>query len=518
MTIKELENKTFFVPSFQRGYRWTEHEVSALFDDIEEFSTNEGKQRYCLQPLMVKIGGDGSYEVVDGQQRLTTIFIFLKIATCEIPGIKIPFDLSYKTREKTHQLLTNLAAEDEIDETSIDNFHITKARETINQWLKLRPDRIIAIMNIYTKLMESVYFIWYELPKDSDTIVMFTKVNMGKIPLTSAELIKALFLNRDNFRANSKTESDIEKRQIEIALEWDRIEHGLHEDIFWYFLNEEEKSGTRIDLLFELLADEYNEKLVKRISKDQRNYSFLVFLNNMKQRKGEEEAFVKELWEKVQKLFAEFRDWYDDLDKYHMIGYLIESGTKIPEIFTFTRNKRKSMVEGDLRKEISKKINLKLDKNSLSNHILTSNTKSKIRTLLLLFNIASLVNKGEKQYRFPFYIYKSKAKDGLQWDIEHIHATADTTDEPDDTLGNLTLLESVTNRSPKYAAETFNIKRNYILEKESSGLFVPLCTKNIFLKAYTDTPENMDKWEDDDKEGYLEAMEKTFKTFFTGGQ
>ena len=53
-----------------------------------------------------------------------------------------------------------------------------------------------------------------------------------------------------------------------------------------------------------------------------------------------------------------------------------------------------------------------------------------------------MINKSEKQYRFPFDIYKKE-----KWDIEHIHATADETAEADDSLANLTLLDANTNRS-----------------------------------------------------------------------
>ena len=89
-TVGELKDYSFFVPSYQRGYRWTKNEVEALLNDIYEFST-EGNQKYCLQPLIVKRKEDGSYEVVDGQQRLTTIYIFMKIASQEIRSATPPF-------------------------------------------------------------------------------------------------------------------------------------------------------------------------------------------------------------------------------------------------------------------------------------------------------------------------------------------------------------------------------------------------------------------------------------------
>lgn len=69
----------FYVPSYQRGYRWGETEVVRLLDDI--YST-EGKRNYCLQPVVVRKGGD-RYELIDGQQRLTTIYLIYRYMSDE---------------------------------------------------------------------------------------------------------------------------------------------------------------------------------------------------------------------------------------------------------------------------------------------------------------------------------------------------------------------------------------------------------------------------------------------------
>ena len=82
-TIGALKNYKFYVPAYQRGYRWTEDEATALLNDVMEFeSINDSK--YCIQPLIVKACEDGTYEVVDGQQRLTTIYIIMKITRMPI--------------------------------------------------------------------------------------------------------------------------------------------------------------------------------------------------------------------------------------------------------------------------------------------------------------------------------------------------------------------------------------------------------------------------------------------------
>ena len=71
--VKDIKG-TFVVPSYQRGYRWGRDEVTRLLDDIYE---NLGKN-YCLQPVVVARRGDGSYELIDGQQRLTTLMLLLR--------------------------------------------------------------------------------------------------------------------------------------------------------------------------------------------------------------------------------------------------------------------------------------------------------------------------------------------------------------------------------------------------------------------------------------------------------
>lgn len=504
-TVSELKGLDFFVPSYQRGYRWTELEVKALIEDINEFST-DGEKRYCLQPLIVKRRKDGTYEVVDGQQRLTTVYIFMKIAEQEIRSATPPYRLEYKTRTDSADFLQSLS--DELDmsarEENIDYYHMANAYDAINQWLSEQEDLSVAIQDLNTKFRRNVFFIWYEIPEETDPIEIFTNVNLGKIPLTNAELIKALLLNNDNFVEESN------KRQIEISTSWDRIEQGLRDDSFWYFLNEKEQSGTRIDLLFQILAEEKNKTLATPISLNEKYFSFLVF-SQLYNSEINKEKFVKIIWEELERIYSEFQEWYSDLNKYHIIGYLIHSGVSINDIVRLVRGKKKSIVRENLL-EKAKSITGEIELENLS-YELPSN-RNKIRRILFLFNIATLVCKSEKQYRFPFDIYKGETKERLTWDIEHIHATNDESEEPDDSIGNLALLDSSTNRN--YKDESFHIKRSIIIKREENGLFVPLCTKNVFLKLYSKNPGNLYKWENTDKEDYVNAIETITSNFLNG--
>lgn len=66
-SIEILENCSFDIPSYQRGYRWTKKEVKALLEDITDFYSMDKSDFYCLQPIFVKKNNDKQYSVIDGQ-------------------------------------------------------------------------------------------------------------------------------------------------------------------------------------------------------------------------------------------------------------------------------------------------------------------------------------------------------------------------------------------------------------------------------------------------------------------
>ena len=53
-SVRNLLGMNFFIPSYQRGYRWTEQQVKDLLNDIKEFIDNGTNNIYCIQPLVVK--------------------------------------------------------------------------------------------------------------------------------------------------------------------------------------------------------------------------------------------------------------------------------------------------------------------------------------------------------------------------------------------------------------------------------------------------------------------------------
>ncbi|MDE5699716.1 MAG: DUF262 domain-containing protein, partial [Lachnospiraceae bacterium] len=127
---------TFFVPSYQRGYRWGRDEVFRLLEDIY----SNGTKNYCLQPVVVRKNGE-IYELIDGQQRLTTIYLIYRYMYNASGGFldEPKFKLRYETREKSEDFLMEVDMTQK--EENVDFWFICNAYETISEWFKSKEKK-----------------------------------------------------------------------------------------------------------------------------------------------------------------------------------------------------------------------------------------------------------------------------------------------------------------------------------------------------------------------------------------
>ena len=114
VTVFDLMNNSFYIPDYQRGYRWTCLEVEKLLGDLEDFYNvnTDGSTFYCMQPLVVFFNKEqDAWEVIDGQQRLTTMYLILNqqkgLLEQIYPDMKL-FNLSYQSRPDSRQYLENI--------------------------------------------------------------------------------------------------------------------------------------------------------------------------------------------------------------------------------------------------------------------------------------------------------------------------------------------------------------------------------------------------------------------------
>lgn len=549
----------FLVMSYQRGFRW-DVQVRTLLDDLKE----NGDKDYCLQPIVVKRIDDETYELIDGQQRLTTLYIVLRyIQKNYKPKIKINFSISYENRKKSKDFLNNINAEEA--KGNIDFFFIYNAYKTIDDWFTSKgDDDTYWADRIYLYLHDHVKVIWYEVDSSADSIAIFTRLNIGRIPLTNAELIKALFLRRNNVEDEDKRVD--KRRQIEIAVEWDNMERQLQEPRFWYFLTNDspEAYPTKIDLLFKFMAKETMDKHEK--------YATFFYFDKLKNDKSKYPSTTY-LWYEVRKTFLLLKEWYEDHTLYHKIGYLIASDTvTMQSLIRMASEETHTKTEFNqlLDKKIAKSIQIADDKDYMDLSYENVSDKPVIYRILLLFNVLSVCNNGSYQW-YPFHEHKS-----ANWTLEHIHAqqseglnTKDAMHEwleqhlvsmnavyPEDeqqelkqqmkeaiSNDNLTMTEFnpifnnvislftkddtssymhfLTNmallngdQNTVLSNSVFDVKRNKIIEMDKQGQFIPFCTRMVFLKYYSPSEGNqIHYWSKSDRDAYRHNMNEVLKPY-----
>ncbi len=458
-------------------------------------------------------------------------------------------------------------------DANIDYHHICNAYDAIDKWFAGRDGnhklKLLQCLLNDDELGRNVKVIWYELPGTEDPVAAFTRLNVGKIPLTNAELIRALFLRSGNFDPGTMT-----LQQLKIAQEWDGIEKVLQSDEVWYFLHRGiDSPASRIEYVFQLIA---REEAGQTAPVDD-PYGTFHFYNERLNSGG---ASAGQDWRKVKRYFMTLEEWFNDRILYHLIGFLIHDGDDLLAIRKAGKGVAKSAFQRTLKQRIFKRLigsNLPASGNREELNAAIEITvddleygqdSKKIRAFLLLFNIAKLLQNHKSNLRFPFESFKKES-----WDIEHVRSVesgkparpdtqrqwlekardylsetgesktllerakslldsdkldgdqfedlycellrhfqeADDTDT-DNGIGNLALLDAATNCSYKNAM--FPVKRRRVLGLDRAGTFVPLCTKNVFLKCYSQKINNMMFWSKEDRQNYREAIVETLVKFF----
>ena len=627
-----LRGGYFYIPSYQRGYRWTPTQVTQLLRDLFSYANephgintaNIDGDYYCLQPVVARpvtnetvlkrvysgevTSSDDNlvWEIIDGQQRLTTIYILYRYLMIkegisdekleEDYGGKKLYNLVYATRKDSAVFLKQLGfTEGSTAASNIDYFHMQQAYDTIDQWIRGKGDYVknggLALCRRYGldetvknvretlfKLLNagmgkknstgSVQVLWYDLSKDTDAIIEFRKINTGKIYLTDAELIKALFL---------KKQSDVlEHIQMQRALEWESIENTLHNDSFWYFLNKlGNEMPNRIDFIFQLaykaerlkgvLEEEINDKLKECESElKSKNRIFNFYYDKFDGLSGEAlSKRIEEEWDVITKVFHVLEDWYEDVVCYNLIGMLCQYHENLlPKSYihfqSMDENQSRDAFKSWLKDEIKAQIK---DIEVKDGEIDISYGDPRVFNLLLLLNVNHLNCQAENSkddqnkigviYKFPFAVLTTQ-----DWDIEHIDSftknglkrvedqkqwlktaladlegvmtddekkriqsyqdddklmsavnelrkiakEADAPEEVKNSIGNLTLLDSSTNRS--YGNSLFITKRNLIIRRMKNGVFVPVSTSYVFMKLFDEEGTHRTLWTEEDMQSY----------------
>ena len=555
-TINDLLTERFVVAEYQRGYKWTADEVCQLLDDVQNFDPARDGAFYCLQPLVIsRSAPSDEWELIDGQQRVTTIYLilsFLGHATYGIRYLTRPGSEFFLEQMRQPSFASGLDSEtyfeEHGDQDNIDNFHFFAAHEAIAHWF----DRLTGQQGdpravFLNKILHQVQVIWYEAD-DPDHKRIFLNLNSGKIALTSAERIKALFLATRLYRG---TIEEIWTKRLELSQEWDRIEYALRDEPFWLFLQDDvgwKDDGTRIDFLFGLLPG-----LPSGEPGSSTAYDHYAQLDR------ESPLDVAAEWKKLKACFLTLREWFADRELYHNVGFLIARQGSVRGLYAEAGR----MSRSDFKTHVSGRIKTRLKGCQLKSLAYSEDDRAinnSITDVLLLFNLRALKNESA---RFAFDRYKREA-----WSLEHVHARkskaqapaeewaqrvgwirpqlaasadaqrlgrdlarslepgqAQETQEADraelarridellpeqsekqvDRFGNLALISGDLNSA--LGNRPFSEKREIVIQWDKAGKFIPLATRNVFLKYYGGDIEWMNNWTLTDRASYLTEVQ-----------
>lgn len=442
-SIDKLMGRTFFVPSYQRGYRWGRQEVEALLNDLWEFylqTDGEKNVFYCLQPIVLYKDEQARENLLDGQQRLTTIYLLLSYLDSRRreEGYDKPlFTLEYATREDSADFLAKklFAPEESEVVSNVDYHYMRAAYGYIKDWFTQAPKHPGAAGKLIPLLLDedgkgpNVRVIEYYVEDDSDPIDVFLRLNQGKIPLTDAELTKALFLQSDKYDAQLLPY--VSPKLDLIASEWYAYEQQLSVPKFWHFISPYDAQSTppSIRLLLELAARDrdlqsatsYKDTTVLWDSKKYTHPCYTLFSDYLQGYSGEEHLKkIGEIWERIYTIFGLISEWYEDQELYHYVGYLMctESSsskrlTLLCELLEQAETCTAPEFKTSLRRAIGEKVRgIRLNKLSYEER----KHSEGIHRVLLLHNVHQHIFTSE-QIRFPFDLYMKE-----KWSLEHIYA------------------------------------------------------------------------------------------------
>ncbi len=486
--IGDLRGMCFNIPDYQRGYRWETKQVCELLDDLLEFDNKKDKKEgefYCLQPLVVVennqnlITEEKVFDVIDGQQRLTTMFLIINYIFDGDAFYRLRYDRAcdktqancFENGEIKYKELDNLKT-DGIAKNP-DFFYLSKAIEDIKNWFEIQQkkypriknkiENVIMDMNynvsdypFYDSLSEKdinekqsdVRFIWYDATDKTidyqESISVFKRLNYGKTSLTAAELIKALLFQCDVYNSNQKPE----RRQVafRMSTEWDRMEKALQNPFLWSMLAPEKKDKiSNIDFILSYITSQIvaNNELDIIVTPDDDDYDYIVFDKYIKNKLKSNCSYadiVSELWQKIQDVFDVVLSWYNERELYHLIGLRLT--------LLNPKNKKRNQKERDGYNETLSDLFMQFDKLSLKEfkaeqreiigNLISLEKYNRnnqegqdpltlsdlsygqhdidLINILLVYNVTLCMKNSQDNQYFPFWFYQKTIPS-----LEHIH-------------------------------------------------------------------------------------------------
>lgn len=429
-SVKSIFKMNYNIPEYQRGYKWRIEQVLKLLKDIDGFNEENNKDKfYCLQNITIVKKND-YYDVIDGQQRLTTLFIILSYLQkyYKDEEIQLKNRLKYSIRKESEDFLYKYIFESDINyikekdskyfyNENFDNkfdsqdvFHFALAKYTIIEFLKGKTDE--EKIKFYKKLLENVIIIVNEVKSGNEENI-FRNLNSNKVPLAEQDFIRAIFITR--CKEDNKTEK-ISKR-LKTGYDIDNMNIWWSKSSVYKYFNRFSKNYKGISLLYNLFFQCFKFKI------DNKKYESLFdYLDNKNEK-------VNDTLKDILRFHNTMVDWYKDYEIYHLLGFI--SITKQNNIVNIWNKWEENISRDAFIKELKNIIEKELvnsfnynNKNYLESYLSSITninfnwygmSKETIKLLVLMDIIKILKNEEKNFVRLPAE-YFSKYNE----DIEHI--------------------------------------------------------------------------------------------------
>ena len=234
-TVRDIFNRgrNLEIPFFQRAYVWDTEQWQRFLDDMRAVS--KANKPYFLGSVILKqqetsSDKDSVLTVIDGQQRLTTLNIFLKVL-CLKTGADTEFIETFKKqRDKSIILLHNHNDEKSFNEivslTEIVEFDNISANDKILLAFNFFNNNIssldLASGLDYFNILDNVLFVGIDLGHEEDEQQIFDTINSLGVRLTTAELLKNYFFNRNEIKKYNEYWKDIFEKDDDTKIYWDK--------------------------------------------------------------------------------------------------------------------------------------------------------------------------------------------------------------------------------------------------------------------------------------------------------
>lgn len=428
-------NPQYYIAPYQRGYKWAADnefdQVPQLLNDTYE-AYRQKTDNYFLQFITVQYDKQKErYEVIDGQQRLTTLsLLFYVLATFGKENIakdKVVYS-RYDEGNVFDSVIDVIMKDDESRDTDIetqDFYYLVRAGRCIRKFLRELEQEHEEEIDDYIQYISNNVKIILNIENEFTTPEeVFMNLNDNRVPLSDIYLVKGLLLTlavrRENTNHISYSYEDIMSQRMIMGRMWDEIYSWFSDiNVSHYFFKEDNAGMTRV-----------LEMAIGAIVPQNGNHDLFNLYNA--QMKNAKDAFDK--LQRIKHIYLKLKDIYEgDSVLYNMLGYAIFSKSRDDEMRLDLAKDIIDKSTRDVKVSLAKQIREKLPKlscpqsPSLSDEEKETYLKNTMRydslryksqnypltNLLLAFSV--FPESQESNYRFDFCSY-----DREKWSFEHI--------------------------------------------------------------------------------------------------